>query len=272
MNAPRRLALCADDFGQSLAIDRGILALARQGRLQAVSCLTGGAAWAADAAALVQLAEPGGLQIGLHWNLTDGAPLAPALAARWPRFPTLPALIARAHLRALPLAAIGAELQAQWAAFVAISGRTPDFVDGHQHVHHLPGLRDLLLAALPAAAAPALRHTGRLPGPGFAVKRALIAGTGGRALGRQLQRRGLPHNTSLFGVYDFRDPDYRAWMQRWLAALPARGALLFCHPGEAADDAADPIAGARVRELAYLRSDAFADDLVAAGVTLAPAW
>ena len=59
----------------------------------------------------------------------------------------------------------------------------------------------------------------------------------------------------------------------WLARVPAEGALLFCHPGEAAPgDAPDVIGAARQRELAYLAGDGFARDLAEAGVVLASVW
>ena len=264
----KTMALCADDFGQSAAIDAGILRLLAMRRLTAVSCLSTGAAWRPDAPRLLQAA--GAAQLGLHFNLTEGAPLAPTLAATWPRFPSLGRLIAAAHLRRLPLAALRDELAAQLAAFNAATGRTPDYLDGHQHVHALPGVRALVLdAALALQPHPALRSTARLAGRGF--KRQVIQSSGGRALGRELAARGLRHNRLLLGAYDF-EADYRPLMQHWLAEAPESGGLLFCHPGEAAADPADPIGAARARELAYLGSDAFAQDLAAAGVRLGPAW
>ena len=120
---------------------------------------------------------------------------------------------------------------------------------------------------------PAVRSTGRVLGPGFGLKRWLIERTGGRTLERQLTQRVLAHNPALLGAYDFVDPDYRALMQRWLVELPAQGGLLFCHPGDtAAAGSRDPIAAARVRELAYLGSPEFAADLVAANVRLGAVW
>ena len=44
------------------------------------------------------------MRTGLHFNLTEGRPLAPSLRALWPRLPTLQDLIVQAHLRRLPLA------------------------------------------------------------------------------------------------------------------------------------------------------------------------
>jgi hypothetical protein len=77
----------------------------------------------------------------------------------------------------------------------------------------------------------------------------------------------------LTGVYDFVPGRYRHWMQRWLAALPSGGALLFCHPG-APDTAGvlDAIAAARLDEAHYLGSDAFDADLQAADVRLGRIW
>ncbi len=269
---PRLLGLCADDFGQNAAISAGIAALAEAGRLSAVSCIVNTPHWAAAAPLLGRL-QPA-VDVGLHFNLTEGVPLSGALRRRWPRMPGLMRLMATAHLRLLPRAELREEFAAQRAAFIAAVGREPAHIDGHQHVHALPIVRDIVIeAALALQPRPALRNTGRVLGPGFGFKRALIEGSGGRRLERELQRRGPAHNRVLLGVYDFADPDYRGLMQRWLALLPASGGLIFCHPGEASsDDVLDPIAAARPRELAYLGSDAFAGDLREAGVTLGSAW
>ena len=85
------------------------------------------------------------LELGLHFNLSEGAPLSAALRALWPTLPGLARLLALAHLRRLPLAAIGAEFRAQVDAFAEALGRKPAFVDGHQHVHALPGVRRIVL-------------------------------------------------------------------------------------------------------------------------------
>ena len=268
----RRLALCADDFGGTLPHSEAIAGLAQRGRLVAISCLTNGPHWRAAAPLLGPLGAR--VERGLHFNLTEGAPLSPELAKEWPRLPTLPRLIARAHLRALPGAALQAEFDAQIDAFAAATGAAPAFVDGHQHVHHLPGIRTVVLDALARYPAQvAVRNTGHLLGPGFDFKRMLIEQTGGRALLRLLRERGIAHNPTLTGVYDFAQTDYRALMRRWLREVPDEGALLFCHPGSPRGDAlADPIAAARAREAAYLDSDEFEADLRRADVTLAAVW
>lgn len=260
----RVLAICADDIGLADGAADTALALVAAGRLTSASCVSTGPHWHRDGPRLH------GLEIGLHFNLTEGAPASRSLAAQWPTLPGLVRLLALAHLGALPLAAIADEWQAQVDAFTERAGREPDFIDGHQHVHHLPGVRDIVLdGAARLHVAPAFRSTGHVAGPGAAFKRRVIEASGGRALEAMLRKRGLRHNRVLLGAYDFRG-DYRDHVVAWLAEAPIEGGLLFCHPSAARGG--DSIADARRREAAYLASDAFAADLAAAGVSLGSAW
>lgn len=286
--ATRPLLVCADDYGLSPAIDAAVVSLVRAGRLGALSCIANAPGWRDAAAAVPALRRQA--RAGLHLNLSEGRPLSAALAARWPVLPTLPRLLLAAHSGRLPLAAVRAELDAQWQAFVDATGQAPDFLDGHQHVHHLPGVRDWVLARAQPLGLP-VRSTAQLPGPGPALKRWVIERSGGRALGRALQQRGLPHHAVLLGAYDFIETDYRRLMRAWLAQVPAAGALLFCHPARPAAEAspggacaaaaapaapadlpADAIAPARQREWAYLAGGDFPRDLAEAGVVLVSDW
>jgi len=262
----RVLGVCADDVGLVDGVAQSVVALAAAGRWSAASCVTTGPHWGAAAALLSASRLP--IELGLHFNLSEGAPLSAALREHWPTLPGLARLLFGAHVRALPLAAIGAEFAAQVDAFAAALGRAPDFVDGHQHVHALPGVRGIVLDAVATwPAAPWVRSTGRVLGPGTVFKRRVIEASGGRALERDLVARGIAHNRALLGANDF-GTDYRPLMQAWLAEAPADGGLLFCHPGSDAGGSSDPIAAARLREAAYLASDDFGLDLVAAGVTV----
>ena len=268
----RVLMLCADDYGLDSGISIAIARLARAGRLNAVSCITTGDGWAADAEWLGDL--PTTVSLGLHFNLTEGRPLSQRLAKVWPRLPTLPRLMAQAHLGLLPRAALRAEFHAQFGAYVKAIEKPPSFVDGHQHVHQLPVLRSIILDAVEhIQPMPALRSTAPIVGTADGLKGWLIEHTGGRSLARELRRRVIPHNPALLGVYDFNNPDYRSLMQHWLACLPREGGLLFCHPGGVSSvGSRDPIGPARVRELTYLSGDEFVRDLAAADVTLGSVW
>ncbi len=272
MTMPKLLAVCADDFGLSQAVSNGIIALAQARRVTAVSCMTNATLWKQAASALQQL--PTSASIGLHINLTDGQPVSRELARIWPRLPALPRLLALTHLGRTPVAAVQREIEAQWKRFVDDAGVAPRYVDGHQHVHHLPGVRQALFAAIDQLGVrPAVRNTAALIGPGCGFKRWVIRHTGAQQLQASLQQRNLPHNTVLLGAHDFRGAHYRSSMRAWLAALPRPGGLLYCHPGHAgpADDK-DPIRAARQHEFDYLASDDFTHDLAAADVMLVRAW
>ncbi|MDQ6684571.1 MAG: ChbG/HpnK family deacetylase, partial [Pseudomonadota bacterium] len=246
------------------------------GRLCAASCVTTHPGWRSEGGAVARaLAAFPQFELGLHLNLTEGRPLTSDLSRHWVELPSLPRLIARAAVDALPLAAIATELRAQLDAFADAVGQAPSYLDGHQHVHHLPGVRAVVMAATTRArlaGAAAIRNTGDVGGPGSWLKRQAIEATGGRALLRRLRAEGVRHNATLLGVYDFADADYRSRFRAWLAAAPASGGLLHCHASAATAVAGDPIAAARTREAAYMLGSACGDDLAAAEVSLGPAW
>ena len=200
------LAVCADDFGLSPAVSNGIIQLAQAQRVTAVSCMTNAPCWQEAAPALQRL--PTAVRVGLHLNLTEGRPLSSELARVWPRLPTLPALLARAHLGLIPQAAVQSEIRAQWARFIEHADAVPEHIDGHQHVHQLPGVRQALFAALDdLGAQPTVRNTAALIGPGCSLKRWVIRHTGAWQLQQQLQQRDLIHNTALIGTHHFRGSD-----------------------------------------------------------------
>ena len=141
----RTVVLCADDFGMTPGVSRAILALARAGRLSATSAMTTLPFLARFAPALGE----SGIAVGLHLNLTAGPPLGPMpRLAPGGALPPLGRLMRAALAGRLPEAEAADEIARQLAAFEAAFGRPPDFVDGHQHVHVLPGVRSALLAAL----------------------------------------------------------------------------------------------------------------------------
>lgn len=267
------LLACADDFGLRPGVDRAIAALVAKGRLGAFSCLTNLPRWAEAGRGVAS--ERGDALVGLHLNLTEGPPASAELARHGAALPPLTRLIADAHLGRMPIGAVEAELDAQWRAFEAATGARPDFIDGHQHVHHLPGVRERVIDRAVRAGIP-VRSTARVAGAGDAFKRAVIERTGGRALAGLARRRGVACNAVLLGAYGF-EGDYAPQMRGWLGQVGNDGALLFCHPGhpevdDRGDLLPDPIAAARQREYDYLAGEQFVADLAAAGVTLSRRW
>ena len=263
----RCLAICVDDFGQHEGINRAALGLADAGRLNALSCLVGGPAWRSGRALLRGL-DRGQTDIGLHLDLTQYP-----LRARAPM--RLPALIARAYLGALPLAPLRAEISAQLDAFEAALDRSPDYVDGHQHVHQLPRVRDMLLDVMHArggAGRAWLRNTrGPEPAARQGVKPRLIEALGACALARLARARGHAQNRHLLGVWSF-DGDaasYRQHIGEWLREA-VDGDLLMCHPSVPWSEPSDTILAARCAEWAVLSSDEFGALLAREGIVPTP--
>ena len=257
----RLLVVCADDFGLDPQVNEGVLHLARLGRLSAIGCMVGAPSWASGAPALREL-DADAVDVGLHLDLTQHPLDARVRGA-------LPEWIVRSHAGAFDRRRLRREIDAQLDAFEARMQRPPAFVDGHEHVHQFPGVRDLLLDALAARGQhPWLRSTRRpaaLPG----VKPRVIEALGAAALERQALAHGFAQNRRLLGVYPFHSDGqaYLRHLQRWLA-LARDGDLLMCHP--AAHGCAAAHAAARCREHDLLAGTGFSLMLARARVQVAP--
>jgi predicted glycoside hydrolase/deacetylase ChbG (UPF0249 family) len=264
----KRLILCADDYALAPGVSRAIRELAAAGRLNATSVMAPGPDLGAEAEQLLAVAPPG-FQIGLHVTLTGG--LTPLTAPRLARFwPGIAPLMAGAFLRRIDRDVVAAEIEAQFHAFAGAFGRPPDFVDGHQHAHLLPGIRDLVLdAAMRHAPSAWVRQCRGPHGAGRGIKGQVIAALSG-GLKRAAAVRGIPTNPAFSGAYDFAQAErFAAIFPGFLRGLP-EASLVMVHPGhvDAALRQADPIHGPREHELAYLAGKAFPRDLAAAGFRL----
>jgi predicted glycoside hydrolase/deacetylase ChbG (UPF0249 family) len=267
MSRLRRVAICVDDFGLHAGINQAVLRLAGLGRLNAVGCMVGAKAWR-DGSAMLASLDPAQTDVGLHLDFTE-RPIDRSM-----RLP-LGALIVRAYTRRLDRTAVEREIAAQLDAFEAGAGRPPDYVDGHQHVHQLPVIRELLVDALRRRATgsrrPWLRSTRVPKALGAAFKPRVIQALGAAALADLARTAGLPQNAHLLGVYDFGGDaaGYRARLARWIAAA-GDGDVLMCHPSVAASGVADPLIAARTREYDQVADPIFGALLANARITLAP--
>jgi len=149
--APPLLVVVADDAGVDIARNRGIVDGIAEGVIGSISVLAGGAAiedLAARIGALPARLRP---EVGLHLNLTEGHALAGPLdgltddAGRFIHGKL--ELWERAIAGEIDPGAVHAEALAQAARLDAL-GLSPVRVDGHQHVHVLPCVRDGLARAL----------------------------------------------------------------------------------------------------------------------------
>ena len=267
-----QVALCADDYGLSPGVDEGILALATQKRITALSCMTVSPRWPQAATALNPLF--GAVDIGLHFALTRLAPLGPMpRLAPDGSFPPMGRLYAQAALRTIDAGEIAQELERQLKAFVEATGREPDFLDGHHHVHQLPLARDAV-ARIWGTRTGWIRNTATplssIVARGVAMPRAAVLAFYGRAARRVWASAGIKTNTDFAGVRNFNEREpYRALMRRYLTGARS-GLLIMCHPGGPDGELAkiDSVTAPRADELAYLSGADFPADLASAGCEL----
>jgi len=143
----KNLIVNADDLGWTEGVNRGILESFNHGIVTSTSLLANGAAFAGA----VQAARSApGLAVGVHLNLTDGPPLAnreavASLLNNAGEFASSPeSLLLRRARRSLLLEDVESEWDAQIQK-VRNAGISPTHLDGHKHVHMLPGLFEVAL-------------------------------------------------------------------------------------------------------------------------------
>lgn len=230
---PTRLVVNADDLGLHPSLDAGILRAHREGIVTSATLLAMGptAAEAADRARAQGLAV--GLHLALSTRLTPAAPaqavstVAPGgrLRGSWADF-ARDWLMGKVRREEVAL-----ELDAQLRRAREL-GVAVDHLDGHQHLHVLPGIRPLVeaLAArekLPLRWPDALPRMKWLRTPGPALKTTLLT-----VLARTAPRapQGV-RRVSAGGVFEAGRLDEAALLAA-LDALPSGDFELGCHPGE----------------------------------------
>jgi predicted glycoside hydrolase/deacetylase ChbG (UPF0249 family) len=204
-----QLIVTADDFNLSGGVSRGILQAHHHGIVTETSVMVN-LGDLSDAAEMLAAAPRLGL--GLHLNITRGAPVAASDTLAELLGPDGQFLGSPQALPAQPRrAAIEAEFQAQVDRFVRAFGRLPQHLDTHHHVHQHPTVLEVLLDLAASWAMPV---------------RSLDAPM--RAL---MSARGLGSPNHFLG--DARDEPY--WtVERLLTTvqtLPPGVTELMCHPG-----------------------------------------
>ena len=275
---PRRIWLCADDYGLSPGVNRGIRDLIERGRLNATSVMVVGPAIGRGEISALQAAAAASPRcaIGLHVTLT--APFRPLTMHFQPldggMFPAFPKLLRAGLLRRIDPEIVHAELMVQLSTFAELFGRAPDFVDGHQHAQLFPVVRDAFLAAVKTAAPGAWVRQGGRNQPlvrRLGAPKALVLDILSAQFRRRALRAEIAFNPGFAGAYDFSQrPDFGALMRQFLEGLPEDG-LIMCHPGFVDDIlvSLDPFTTQREHEHAFLGGEQFPRLLAANKVTLA---
>jgi len=262
-----QIILCADDFGQNSSISLAISELIAMQRISATSCMTTTACWTNDASLITPYIDQ--IDIGLHFNLTHKQ-----LITRAPY--EHKDLVKQCWLRKIDKQILVDELNAQLDCFAKSMKKMPDFIDGHQHIQQLPIVRDALLEVYLQrlkTTRPYIRVSGcfkpkQLLQQPYRLKNLLIHLTGANKLKTKLIRNNIPFVPNFTGVYDFsHDTDYPKFFKKIIATAHTP-VLIMCHPGHLSDEVEDTIREARVRELAYFKSQQMIDDLTHSHLTL----
>lgn len=256
----KAITLCADDYGQNPAISQAIIALAEGDRLSATSCLTNSFYWPNHAKWLLPLKDK--IQCGIHFNLTEGKPLSHQFKSVYgDKMFSLGNLLLKSFLSQLDLVAIEYELDAQIDRFIECMGFAPLFLDGHQHIHHFPVIREAVFSIYQKRFR---KHQSfirsvyddHFPRHAF-FKKLIIQWSGAKQFKNRLNALSIPHNASFSGVYDFSPKiNYEKLFSQFLDES-APGGIIMCHPALALNSDPDPIFESRRKEYDFLASPEF---------------
>ncbi len=237
----------ADDLGYSLGVDRAILAAYRDGIVRSTSLLVTFPR-AAEAAELARAER--GLEVGLHLDLVEGAPVSdpsdvPTLVDHDGAFLGLARLFSRVATGRVRAAEIATEVRAQ--ARRARGLGTPALAwDSHQHTHLFPLVARVVGAMAREHGVRWLRRA--WPLGGLRGGKAIALGLATAASSPFL--RGVAGNDRLADLPSHRPSADPAWVGL-LATL--QGVVeVVAHPGPAHGDPGDRIAALRARDLALL--------------------
>ena len=159
------LIINGDDFGLTEGVNRGVLEAHQNGILTSTTLLANAPAF--DSAVSLARSAPR-LGVGVHLNLTLGQALSKpseiaSLADATGRFCHSPTGLAQAVFlgRARPR-----EIEREWTAQIERvfrAGISVTHLDGHKHVHMLPGLAPILARLTRRFGIPAVRHAAESP-------------------------------------------------------------------------------------------------------------
>jgi hopanoid biosynthesis associated protein HpnK len=245
----KQLIVNADDFGLTSGVSRGIMAAHVHGIVTSASLMANGNVFE-EAVALARRSPQ--LGIGVHLNLTQGKPVAPASEVRSllnsnGRLSFSPYRLGFGILTGtIRVAEIATELQAQISKIVG-AGISPTHLDGHKHVHVLPGISEVVIRlaqeyGIPSIRCPIEEASGVLPvlqsnwrRSTDVLKQYLIGravSSFARRFKRNLAEAGLNCPGPFRGLTQtgFLDEDN---LVQILKRLPEGTSELMCHPGYA---------------------------------------
>ena len=253
----KKIVICADDFGLSDNVNKGILDLLEKEIINATSCMSNMPALKYGIINLKKIYS-NFIHVGIHLNLTEGTPFTKAASiSKNKEFLPLSKLLAKSKLRSIKYTDVYNELKAQIDNFIDQWGDLPDFIDGHQHVHHFPIIRKVVIDLYKdfniVEKQTYIRSTLNMDKSDF--KSLIIYRSGAKKFNKLLVDNNIKHNTSFSGIYSLENSnqDFRKVMLKAYAEIKD-GGLIMCHPAIDIDEN-DPISKSRVNEFKYFKSE-----------------
>lgn len=248
----KSLIVNADDLGWTLGVNRGIAEGHQHGLITSTSLLANGRAFVDGVG--VAKSNPQ-LGVGVHLNLSDGVPTALAtnvsgLLNKAGEFAGGPeSLLLRIAKRSLRVEEVELEWDAQIAKIRA-AGIQPTHLDGHKHVHMLPGLFKVALRLAKKHRIGAIRvshedsklravlSSGKEQKTGVLLKQGVQA-RGLKLLAREAkawaERCGIATTDFFCGIAQT-GVLLREGVEQLLEVLPEGTTELMCHPGYADEE------------------------------------
>jgi hopanoid biosynthesis associated protein HpnK len=245
-NTTKKLIVNADDFGLTTGVNRAIIEGHLRGAITSATVMANMPAFD-DAVRLAR--EHPSLGVGLHFNITQGRPVAEAsrvgslIDGRGEFLGTSTALLKRALTGRLNLEEVAIELRAQIEKAQNASLRLTH-VDSHKHSHALPQICETIIRTIGEYGVNALR----LPREHWRFDRnaksfKLVTQSAGafgisrlcRISENRIRKSGVKTPDFFFGI-----THTGHWTKPWLIdlieRLPAGSSELMCHPGYEDDE------------------------------------
>jgi hopanoid biosynthesis associated protein HpnK len=277
--AMKYLIVNADDFGLTSGVNRAIIEGHQRGIITSTTVMVNMPGFA-EAVRLAR--ENPQLGIGLHFNITQGRPVADAakvrslLNAQGQFTGTSTTLAVRSLLGRLRTEEIIIELRAQLERALD-AGLMLTHVDSHKHAHALPQVFEAVARTLPEYGVGAVRmmlETPRFGGTSLKSAKQSTVGLGVARLCRTnlaaCRQSKLVTTDAFFGI-----AQTGFWTKPWLmdliAHMPAGVSELMCHPGYADAELTrfeTRLHTSRGQELSLLTDPEIKETLEAQGVQL----
>jgi predicted glycoside hydrolase/deacetylase ChbG (UPF0249 family) len=283
----RNLIVNADDLGWTGGVNLGIAEAHGNGIVTSSSLLANGEAFASA----VELAlGRKSLGVGVHLNLSNGEPIAPpelviSLLNDQGTFAGGPeSILMKLARRSMLLSEVEEEWDAQIRK-VRAAGITPTHLDGHKHVHMLPGLFEVAVKLAKRHAIGAIRishessplRTALATGEQRNARKVMKQGVQARAIKmlardvrEQASRMGLTTTDYFCGIAQTGELT-REGVEKLLRGLPEGTTELMCHPGFLDGDLANSetrLQQSRAREVEILTDKAIRNLVAEQGIRL----